>query len=117
MILLNGMEQEDTRAFCKEHDVSCVGTIGWIDDGNIYDRIQVIRCQGQDEKYYGFYHVVWDKFVDPSEVAGVIVSGSASYVDGAWISGSTTNLVRTKGSERDHEDCLTALKAAATWAQ
>lgn len=117
MILLREMEQEDTRTFCKEHNISCVGTIGWIDDGKIYDRIQVICCQERDEKYYGFYHVTWDKFVNPSEVAGVMVSGSANYVEGSWISRSEAFQVRTKGSNRTHEDCLAALKAAATWAQ
>ena len=116
MMLLKGMSQNETREICRRENISCIGTIGEI-GGKLYNRIQVIRCQRGGERYYGFYHILWDRFVDPSEAANVRVSGSASYVDGAWVSSSATNLVRTKGSERDHAECLAALKAAATWAQ
>lgn len=117
MILLKEMSQEETRELCRRENISCVGTIGELEDGKLYDRIQAIRFQNGGEKYCGFYHVMWDRFVSPSEVANVRVSGSSSYVDGAWLSSSATNQVRTKGSARDHVDCLAALKAAAAWAQ
>ena len=117
MILLCGMSQEETRALCQREDISCIGTVGELEGGKLYDRIQVICYQKGGEKYYGFYHILWDKFVAPSEVANVRVYGSARYVEGTWVSSSATNLVRTNGSERDHADCLAALKAAATWAQ
>lgn len=116
MILLQGMSQEATRELCRRENISCIGTVSEL-EGKPYDRIQVICYQEGGEKYCGFYHILWDRFVASSEVADVFVSGTARYVDGAWVSGSTTNLVRTKGSERDHAECLAALKAAATWAQ
>lgn len=117
MILLKGMSQNETRELCRRENISCIGTIGELEDGRLYDRIQVIHYQKGGEKYCGFYHILWDRFVDPSEVANVRVSGSASYVKGSWISRSEAFQARTKGSNRTHEDCLAALKAAATWAQ
>lgn len=117
MIMLQEMSQEATRELCRRENISCIGTVGEIEEGQLYDRIQVIRYQRGGERYYGFYHILWDRFVDPSEVSDVFVSGSTRYVDGAWVSSSATNLVRTKGAKCDHEDCLTALKAVATWAQ
>lgn len=115
MIFLGEMSQKETRKLCCRENVSCIGTIGELEAGKLYDRIQAIRFKKGETTYCGFYHIMWDRFVDPSEVANVRVSGSYSYVDGAWVSSSATNLVRTKGSECDHKNCLAALKAAATW--
>ena len=116
MILLKGISQEETREVCRREDISCIGTVSDLEGGQPYDRIQVICYQKSGEQFCGFYHILWDRFVDPSEVANVRV-GSASYADGSWISRSEAYQVRTHGSERDHADCLAALKAAATWAQ
>lgn len=105
MILLKGISQEETREVCRREDVSCIGTVSELEGGKPYDRIQVICYQKGGEHFCGFYHILWDKFVDPTEVADVFAAGS-SY------------LVRPSGPDRrNHEVCLAALKAAATWAQ
>ena len=117
MILLKEMSQEETRNLCRREEISCIGTIGELEAGKLYDRIQAIRFKKGEVTYCGFYHIMWDKFVNPSEVASKFEFGPTSYVDGDWVSSSTTHMVRTKGSERDHKACLTALKAVATWAQ
>lgn len=103
MIMLQGMSQEATRELCLRENISCIGTVSDLEGG--YDRIQIICYQKGVEQFCGFYHILWDKFVNPTEVADVFASGSSYQV-------------RPKGPDRrNHEDCLTALKAAATWAQ